>query len=346
MKRSRTYLSIGTSLVLVMIFLPFCIPMRVSAQGTLPVVRIGTGSVIMNSAWFIGSEKGLFLKNGVDVKVKLFNTGSEIQTALLAGELEMGDASFDVHIVSQGKEVRYKGFYLNVNDATRIFPDDLYAIILRPNSSLSRIEDLRGKKIGTTAGTTQDTWVRAVLTKAGVPLDAVTFLNAQPTHMPAAFAGGGVDAVVTVEPNGELILSRHPNAKVLQRGGGYAGIRSVTCTSDEYLGAKRSITEKVVAGLVEARYIMGTQPQVISEVVPHWLTGIDGNLALKAIRHISFDPRMSPLVKEGWIRQASLLLAQKKIKEVPPFDPAFDLGFFENIVKRYPQWLKDLKPLP
>ncbi len=336
----------GAGIAVLVVFLPFFNPTMGYGQGSLPVIRIGTGSVIMNSAWFIGSEKGLFLKNGVDVKVKLFNTGSEIQTALLAGELEMGDASFDVHIVSQSKEVRYKGFYLNVNDATRVFPDDLYAIILRPNSGISRIEDLRGKKIGTTAGTTQDTWVRAVLTKAGVPLDAVTFLNAQPTHIPAAFAGGGVDAVVTVEPNGELILSRQPNAKVLHRGGGYAGIRTTTCTSDEYLGGKRSITEKVIAGLVEARYIMATQPQVVAEVVPHWLTGIDGNLALKAIRHISFDPRLSPLVKEGWNRQASLLLAQKKIKEVPPFDPAFDLGFFETIVKKYPQWLKDLKPLP
>ena len=67
-----------------------------------------------------------------------------------------------------------------------------------------------------------------MLTKAGVPLDAVTFLNAQPSHMPAAFAGGGVDAVVTVEPNGELIMSRHPNAKVLLRGGGYVGQRTAT----------------------------------------------------------------------------------------------------------------------
>lgn len=311
----------------------------------LPVTRIGCGIGIQNAPWYIGVEKGIFLKNGVDVKVKQFNSGSEIQTALKAGELEMGDASFDVHIVSETKDIRYKAFSLNVNDATKVFPDDMYAIILRPNSSISRIENLRGKKIGSTAGTTQDTWVKAVLTKAGVSPDAVTFLNAQPTHMPAAFAGGGVDAVVTNEPNGEMILSRHPNAKVLLRGGGYVGQRTATCTTDEYLNAKRSITGKVIAGLVEAKYLTRTQRQMVGEVVPHWITGVDGNLAMKAIQHISFDPRMSSLVKEGWYAHAKLMVDQKKIKQVPPFEPAFDMLFLEEVGK-YPQWLKDLRPVP
>jgi ABC-type nitrate/sulfonate/bicarbonate transport system substrate-binding protein len=311
----------------------------------LPVVRIGCGIGIQNAPWYIGVEKGIFLKNGVDVKVKQFNSGSEIQTALKAGELEMGDASFDVHIVSETKDTRYKAFSLNVNDATKVFPDDMYAIILKPNSNISRIEDLRGKKIGTTAGTTQDTWVRAVLTKAGVALDAVTFLNAQPTHMPAAFSGGGVDAVVTNEPNGEMIMSRHSNAKVLLRGGGYVGQRTVTCTTDEYLNSKRSTTGKVAAGLVEAKYMTRTQRQVVAEVVPHWIPGVDGSLAMKAISHISFDPRMSPLVKEGWSSHAKLMVDQKKIKQAPPFEPAFDMLFLEEVGK-YPQWLKDLRPVP
>ena len=117
-------------------------------NGSLPVVRIGTGNNVMNTPWFIGAEKGLFLKNGVDVKVKLFNTGSEIQTALQAGELEIGDASVDVHIVSQTKEIRHKAFAFNVNDATRVFPDDMYAITLRPNSSISRIGTCAVRRLG------------------------------------------------------------------------------------------------------------------------------------------------------------------------------------------------------
>lgn len=315
-------------------------------DSSVPVMRMGTGNNVMNTPWFIGAEKGLFLKHGVDVKVKLFNTGSEIQTALQAGELEIGNASFDVHIVSQSRNIRFKGFAFMVNDAIKALPDDLYAIILRPNSTISKIVDLNGKKIGSTAGTTQATWVKSVLLKAGVPLDAVTFLNAQPGQIPAAFDGGGVDAVVTVEPNGELIVSRHPDAKVLLRGGGYVGQRTVATTTDAILGSKRDIVEKVVAGLVEAAYIIRTQPQVVAEVVPHWLTGIDGKLALKAISHIPFDPRMSPLVKEGWESHGKLLIEQKTIKAIPPFEPAFDMTLLNDVVKKYPQWLKDLKPLP
>jgi len=317
-----------------------------SAPQDVPVVRMGTGNNVMNTPWFVGVEKGIFLKHGVDVKVKLFNTGSEIQTALQAGELEIGNASFDVHIVSQSRNIRFKGFAFLVNDAVRMLPDDLYAIILRPNSMVGKITDLAGRKIATTAGTTQATWIRAALLKAGVPIDAVTFLNAQPAQIPAAFDGGGVDAVVTVEPNGELIVARHPDAKVLLRGGGYVGQRTVATATDAMLGAQRATLEKVVAGLVEAAYVIRTQPQVVAEVVPHWLTGIEPDLALKAIRHIPFDPRMSAVVKEGWDSHAKLLIEQKTIKAIPPFEPAFDMPLLNDVAKKYPQLLKDLKPLP
>jgi len=141
--------------------------------------------------------------------------------------------------------------------------------------------------------------------------------------MPAAYTGGGMDAVVTNEPNGEMILAQHANAKVLLRGGGYVGQRTVTCTPDEYLTTKRSITEKVIAGLTEAKYVTRTQPQVVAEVIPHWITGMNGPLALKAISHIPHDPRLSSLVKEGWSIHAKLMVEQKKIKQVPPFEPAF-----------------------
>lgn len=316
-----------------------------AATQDVPVLRMGTGNNVMNTPWFIAAEKGLFLKNGVDVKVKLFNTGSEIQTALQAGELEIGNASFDVHIVSLSRNIRFKGFAFIVNDAVKVLPDDLYAIILRPNSNIAKIADLAGKKIGSTAGTTQATWVKSALLKAGVPLDAVTFLNAQPGQIPAAFDGGGVDAVVTVEPNGELIVSRHPDAKVLLRGGGYVGQRTVATATDAMLSSKRALMEKVVAGLVEAAYIIRTQPKVVAEVVPHWLTGIDPSLALKAIGHIPFDPRMSQQVKEGWDSHAKLMIEQKTIKAIPAFEPGFDMALLNDVAKKYPQWLKDLKPL-
>ena len=58
------------------------------------------------------------------------------------------------------------------------------------------------------------------------------------------------------------------------------------------------------------------------------------------------SPRMSSLVKEGWDSHAKLLIEQKTIKGIPPFEPAFDMTFLNDIVKKYPQWLPDLKPLP
>lgn len=316
-----------------------------ASSGPVPTISVGVANNIIYAPWYIGVDKGIFLKHGVDVKISILASGPAVVKGIQAGELQTGVSAMTTLQVAVEQDINIKGFLLVLNDALTLQPDDLFSIIATPKSGVQSIQDLRGKKIGTSSGNTQDTYLRSVLLKNNVPPDSVEYLNATSANMPTVF-DSGVDAVVTTEPYGELILATRPGAKSLSRGGGYVAQRIALCSTREWIDANRPIVEKLVAGFVEAAYVTRTQRSVVAEVIPRWLSGINAEVATRAITHLSYDPRVSKLVQQSWDLDIQEQLQQKKIKQAVPFDKVMDLSTSEEVVKRYPQFLTDLKPLP
>ena len=60
-----------------------------AGEGPAPVIRLGGTNNTASLVLFVGVEKGIFLKNGVDVKLRIFGTGPEMTKALQAGELDI-----------------------------------------------------------------------------------------------------------------------------------------------------------------------------------------------------------------------------------------------------------------
>ena len=61
-----------------------------TAYAQSPVVlSAAVGSNMNHVPSFVGVEKGIFLKHGIDLKLKLLNTGQEMSKALQAGEVEI-----------------------------------------------------------------------------------------------------------------------------------------------------------------------------------------------------------------------------------------------------------------
>src|SRR2546426_11925051 len=59
---------------------------------TPTTVTAAIGSNMNHVPSFVGVEKGIFLKHGVDVKLKILSTGQEMSKALQAGEAHLAGA--------------------------------------------------------------------------------------------------------------------------------------------------------------------------------------------------------------------------------------------------------------
>src|SRR5687767_4796603 len=161
------------------------------------VLNAAVGSNMNHVPSFVGVEKGIFLKHGVDVKLKLLNTGQEMSKALQAGEVEIIGAAFSNFPVAVERGMTARGVVGLTGDRSAMYSDEPVAIIARKGAGIAKIEDLVGKKVGTPVGGTADEYLGVVLKKKGIARDKVQVLNVPPGNLVSALQGGSVDAVAS-----------------------------------------------------------------------------------------------------------------------------------------------------
>ena len=78
-----------------------------------------------------------------------------------------------------------------------------YRIVARRSAGIRRVEDLRGKKVAATVGTSSLYFLREMLRTAKLLESDVQFVNLEGPNMPAALQRGDVDAVAIWEPHAQ-----------------------------------------------------------------------------------------------------------------------------------------------
>lgn len=63
---------------------------------------------IAHTPSFVGVEKGLFLKYGLDLKLKILGSGQEVVKALQAGELQFGAAAYSNYPIALERGLKTK----------------------------------------------------------------------------------------------------------------------------------------------------------------------------------------------------------------------------------------------
>jgi ABC-type nitrate/sulfonate/bicarbonate transport system substrate-binding protein len=66
------------------------------------VLSAAVGSNMNHVPSFVGVEKGIFLKHGIDLKLKVLNTGQEMAKALQAGARPAGGAELEAGCIGAG----------------------------------------------------------------------------------------------------------------------------------------------------------------------------------------------------------------------------------------------------
>jgi ABC-type nitrate/sulfonate/bicarbonate transport system substrate-binding protein len=301
-------------------------------------------SNIENMGEPIGLEKGYFLKQGIDLKITVFNSGNDATKALQANEAQAANQGLGALATARTQGIKAKGIWLLASSSTDLYPDGLVAIVATAASGIKGIPDLAGKKIATTPGVTPDFYLKAVLARAGIPESKVELLPVQPPNMLAALQGG-MDAGVGTEPYPELFLAKLPGSQLVVRGGGYVAKRSIVIMMDEWLSANRSLAERFAAGMAEATQFMRQHPDEASEISARWISGVEVPVVRKALGHVPLDVRMAPIVQKGWEAEVSALVDRGALKQMVPFDEGMDAALIESVQKQHPEFFSDLKPL-
>jgi NitT/TauT family transport system substrate-binding protein len=161
---------------------------------------------------WITKQAGLFAKHGIDADVILLTGSPRIIQTLIAGDID-----YAIGGTSSVLRARMRGADPIILATTTNYSSQ--QVLLRPESSLQRLQDLKGKTVGVTQyGSQGDTFLRDALKRTGLKPDAdvnILQMGGIP-QVGSALLAGKIDAGVTGESG--LLLIHQGRAKPLPGG--------------------------------------------------------------------------------------------------------------------------------
>lgn len=156
-------------------------------------------------------EQGLlekaFEKDGVKVNWRVINSGADQSLAMASGALDFSA------VMNTASLLLGAGAGNPIAIATGVaHPEKIFAMVGKPGSNLT-VKDLKGKTVGGPKGTVLHQMLVAALTKEGMTINDVNFVNMDPGAAMTAVVAGKIDAGL-VAANG-IIKANAAGAKTI-----------------------------------------------------------------------------------------------------------------------------------
>jgi NitT/TauT family transport system substrate-binding protein len=174
-------------------------PDRAGASGST-TVEVGIVPVLDVAPIYLGRKKGFYADRGIELELSPAQGGAAIVPGVVSGQFQFGFSNTTSLLVARSKNVPVKAV---ANGAASTGKDgaDFAAITVGKGSPLTSARQLEGRKAAVnTLNNICDTSIKESVRKDGGDPAEVEFVEMPFDQMPAALAGGQVDAACTPEP--------------------------------------------------------------------------------------------------------------------------------------------------
>lgn len=323
----------------------------ISAAQNMPVMEAVVGNNFGHLPMFVGVEKGLFRQHGVEVKLKVVNIGTQMVTSMQKNEVQIGDMSVTTFLKARHGGDPFRVIGVIQSDATRANADEPLAIVARKGSNIrpGNIEDLKGKRIALSKGQTSDEYLKMVLARRNMKYEDVEIVdigNGSQAQLATLLKEGKADASVCWEPFNTMVLEQAAESYVVIRGGGHMSYIMIATAHEPTIKTDADTVRKFVTGLAAASQYTRQHRDEAVEIFAKWVPGLDPAVGKKAIRHISYDPRMSAPVMQAFEAAEDDVL-KNTLKDAKRLDipEQFAASFMTDVQKSHPQYFSDLPPV-
>ncbi|AYD01078.1 aliphatic sulfonate ABC transporter substrate-binding protein [Neorhizobium sp. NCHU2750] len=186
-----------------------------------------------------GALEKRFADRGIKVSWSEFTSGPPLLEALGAGALDFGPTGDVPPLFAQAARgnLVYVGTYRGSSEGS--------AILVRKDSPIEKIEDLKGKKLAFKRGSSAHNVAVKVLRKGGLQPSDVTLVDLAPPDAAAAFKNGSIDAWSIWDPY-TAIAEADPQTRVLTTADGILDTWSYFLGNGDFAAANGELIVEVI----------------------------------------------------------------------------------------------------
>ncbi len=261
-------------------------PARVLAQASDKNIRIGyqKSSTLLTILKANGTLEKLLAPTGAKISWHEFTSGLPLLEALNVGGVDLSaDVADTVPVFAQaaGAQLAYV--------AQESPSPAAQAIVVRSDSPLRKVTDLKGRKVAVTKAAGVHYLLIATLEKAGLKFSDVDAAYLSPADGRAAFERGSVDAWVTWDPF-LAGVQRQSQVRILADGRGVADYKRYYLASAGFAQARPEVLRVVFDELRKTGTWVKQQPrQAAAFLAPLW--GLDADTIELANSRRSYEVR-------------------------------------------------------
>ncbi|MEK3735018.1 aliphatic sulfonate ABC transporter substrate-binding protein [Paenibacillus sp. FSL M8-0334] len=289
--------------------------------------EIRIGYQVSPNGELVAKALGLAEKKMPDVNISWipFESGRDVNTAMASGSIDFGLVGTPPGASGIAQGLPNKVYY--IHDVI----GDSEALVVQSGSGIHSLEDIRGKTIATTFGSTSHFSLLSAIKQAGIDPADIRIIDMQAPDLLAAWQRGDIDGAYTWQPVQSKLLAEHGSivisSKEVAEGGALTGEFGVVHNS--FAASYPAAVKLYIEVLDEGTAYYREHPQEAAEALSREL-GLSVEETLKAMSEITVlgaseqtDPRYLGTPEEPGqfavlLKQtADFLVEQQSIKSAP-----------------------------
>ncbi len=164
-----------------------------------PTVRVGYLPGLVGYLHFVAADQGFYQKQGITVEATEFQSSNQLYDALAQGKVDITPelAALPVFI----NQVTDPGKVKIIDVAHLRSTEPFDQVVVLPTSPIQSLPDLARKKIGVFPGSTGAAFLKDFLSKRGIDVSGIEFVQLPAPNQIQALEAGSIDALYAYEPN-------------------------------------------------------------------------------------------------------------------------------------------------
>lgn len=221
-------------------------------------LRVSVTRMAVSAPLYVGQERGLFKKAGLQVELREYELGKLALDDLLSQKLDIGFAAVTPAVYKCIAGEQFKVL------ASAASSTGSLALVARKDLGIERLTDMRGKRVGLVRETSGEYFFETMRVLNRVPRDAVSVEIRTPQGLIDGIREGSLDMASIWEPGIQTLRTTLTNKLTVFYGDGLYTFSWNMIVLPQTIEKRRADLEKFVEVLFEASALIEADPASIS----------------------------------------------------------------------------------